>query len=104
MAHYRIIGNALGYPWVIYVCDVINEHACGPHYLQSGLYGRADTTLNYGTGKLGSIPGAVHFLNWAIAKQTSASLAIIYHTTWSREFEKIDLKSLPFGHPILFHI
>jgi hypothetical protein len=27
MAHYRIIGNALDYPWVIYVCsDVINEH------------------------------------------------------------------------------
>jgi hypothetical protein len=27
MAHYRIIGNALGYPWVIYVCsDIINEH------------------------------------------------------------------------------
>jgi hypothetical protein len=53
MAHYRIIGNALGYRWVIYVCsDVINEHervchehAYGPHDLQAGLYGQADTTL-----------------------------------------------------------
>jgi hypothetical protein len=58
MAHYCIIGNALGYPWVIYSCsDVINEHervcrehAYGPHDLQAGLYGRADTTVNYGTG------------------------------------------------------
>jgi hypothetical protein len=69
MAHYRIIGNALGYPWVIYVCsDVINEHkrvcredAYGPHDLQAGLYGRADTTLNYGTGDPGSIPGTSSF-------------------------------------------
>jgi hypothetical protein len=58
MAHYRIIVSALGYPWVIYVCsNVINEHervcqeyAYGPHELLAGLYGRADTTLNYGTG------------------------------------------------------
>jgi hypothetical protein len=48
--------------------DVINEHewvcrehAYGPHDLQAGLYGRADTTLNYGTGYPESIPGAVHF-------------------------------------------
>jgi succinylarginine dihydrolase len=53
MAQYCFIGNALGYPWVIYVCiDVINEHervchehAYGPHDLQAGLYGRADTEL-----------------------------------------------------------
>jgi hypothetical protein len=39
MAHYRIISNALGYPWVIYVCsDVINEHehAYGPHVRLTG--------------------------------------------------------------------
>jgi hypothetical protein len=72
MAHYRIIGNAWGYPWVIYVpvcSDVINEHervwrehAYCPHDLQAGLYGRAATTLNYGTGDPGSIPGTVIFI------------------------------------------
>jgi hypothetical protein len=61
MAHYRIIGNALGYPWVNYVCsDVINEHervcrehTCGPHGLHV-------VSMNYGTGDPGSIPGTVN--------------------------------------------
>jgi hypothetical protein len=82
MAHYSIIGNALGYPWVIYVCsDVINEHervcrehAYGPHNLQAGLYGRADTTLNYETGDPGSIPGAVLFFSSLISLGTPGGL------------------------------
>jgi hypothetical protein len=76
MAHYCIIGNALGYPWVIYACsDVINEHervgrehAYGPHDLSTcwSLWPSTNTMLNYGTGDPGSIPSAVHFLNFVI--------------------------------------
>jgi hypothetical protein len=66
MAHYRIIGNALDYPWVIYVYAVtssmnMNESAVNMHMVS---YGRADhTTLKYGNCDPGSIPGAVDFLN-----------------------------------------
>jgi hypothetical protein len=63
MAHYRIIGNALGSLYTVTSSMNMNESAVNMHMvlMTYRLVSMAERTLNYGTGDLGSIHGAVHF-------------------------------------------